>query len=129
VLAAHSDGRLSLKLIGAAACPGCGCGRLLSPEPGALDLELAQRVGVPAGTEVLVSTPVADVLRAAAWLHGVPWALTVIGAALGAAAGFGDLGCLVGGVSGLGTAVLLLRSTRHRWRGLPTTALRVAASR
>lgn len=128
VLAAHADGRLSLKLIGPEACPGCRCGRLTAPEPGVLELDLAQRAWIPEGTEIFVSTPVKDVLRGAAWLHGVPWGLLVLGATLGAAAGFGDLGCLLGGMTGFGAALLLLRCTRHRWDGLPATALRLAPS-
>lgn len=125
VLAAHADGRLSLQLVGRQACPGCRCGRLTLPEQGVLELELAERAWIPRGTEVLVSTPARDVLRGAAWLHGVPWALFVLGATLAAAAGFGDLGCLLGGVAGLGTALLLLRCTQHRWQALPAAALRL----
>jgi positive regulator of sigma E activity len=128
VIAVHADGRLSLRLSGAQACPGCRCGRLTLAEPAVFDLELAQPVWISAGTEVLVSTPATDVLRGAAWLHGLPWISMVLGAAFGAAAGFGDLGSLLGGVVGVGAALLALRGTRHRWRALPGTALRVESS-
>jgi positive regulator of sigma E activity len=99
------------------------------PEPSAFDLELAERAWIPEGTEILVSTPVTDVLRGAVWLHGLPWALLVLGAVLGAAAGFGDFGSLVGSASGLAVSWLLLRLTRHRWGALPASSLRIAPAR
>jgi hypothetical protein len=128
VLAVHADGGLSLSVDGVESCPGCQCGRWLQSESRRLEMPVAQDLELPPGSELLVVTPVAEVLRGTLWLHGLPWALMVLGGAAAAAAGFGDPGCLLGMTVGLGAALLALRLTRHRWNRLAATALRPAST-
>jgi positive regulator of sigma E activity len=127
VLAAHADGRLAVELTGQEACPGCRCGRLaLASNVRRAELVLDGPTRVRIGEEILVTMPAAAVFRGALWLHGLPLAGLLTGAAAAAAVGFGDLGCLAGAVTGLTGALLLLRRIQRRWYSDAATGLRVA---
>ena len=118
VLGVHADGHVAVELTGQDACPGCRCGRLtLVPKQHRAELMLNTHTSVRVGEEVLVTMPASAVLRAALYLHGLPLAGLLAGAAVAAAAGCGDLGCLGGAVTGCAGALLLLRrSQRRRYR-------------
>jgi len=79
-----------------------------------------------AGDEVTMTIPAGTMFRGALWLHGLPLAGLLAGAALAAAAGFGDFGCLAGALAGLGGALLLLSRLQRRWHTNAARGLRVA---
>lgn len=111
----RADGSVELELTPSAACRGCrgAClWRRLGAEP---PLALHPRTRLAAGTEVAVSVPERFVLRAALLMHGLPWAALLAGGAAGAAVSGGDLGTLVGAVSGLGVGVALTPGLRRRF--------------
>ncbi len=116
VLAAHAPGRLAVELTGQDACPGCRCGRLaLGGDKRRAELVLDGHAAVEVGAEILVAMPAPAVLRAALYLHGTPLLGLLAGAGIAAAAGFGDLGCLAGAVTGFAGALLVVRRAQRRW--------------
>ena len=126
VLAARADGRLAVELTTQDTCPGCRCGRLaLAPARRPTELLLDGRAPVQLGEEIFVTMPASAVLRASLCLHGLVLAGLLVGAAVAAAVGFGDLGCLVGAVMGLSGAALIVRRTQRRWYSDAAKGLRV----
>jgi len=73
-----------------------------------------------------MTIPAGAVFRGALWLHGLPLAGLLAGAASAAAVGFGDLGCLGGALAGFGGALLLLWRLQRRWHTDAARGLRVA---
>jgi len=129
VLATRVDGQLAVELMGQDACPGCRCGRLaLTPSRRPTELVLDRQSSLRIGEEILLTMPASAVLRAALCLHGLPLAGLLAGAAVGFSAGFGDLGCLVGAVTGLSSTLLLLRRIQLRWYRKVAKGLRVAST-
>ncbi len=127
VLAAHANGRVAVEVTGQDACAGCRCGRLaLAPSQHRTELVLDGRMPVSLGEEVVVTMPASTVLRAALCVHGLPMVGLLAGAAVAAATGAGDLGCLVGAVIGLSSALWLLRRIQRRWYSDVAKGLRVA---
>ncbi len=126
VLATRADGHVTVELTSQDACPGCRCGRLaLVPDRQRTARVLADQTPIRMGDEIFVTMPATDVLRAALCLHGLPLAGLLVGAALAAAAGFGDLGCVVGAATGLGGALAVLRRIQRRWYSDAAKGLRV----
>jgi positive regulator of sigma E activity len=127
VLATRADGHIAVELTGQDACPGCRCGRLaLVPDRRRTELLLDRQPLIRSGEEIFVTMPSSAVLRAALCLHGLPLAGLLVGAAAAAAAGFGDPGCFVGAVTGMSSALLLLRRIQRRWYSDAAKGLRVA---
>lgn len=123
VLAADESGRLSVELLDAGRCRGCRCGRLTGGAARAIELALEKLPPLQPGDELTIAMPAREILIGAAWLHGLPWAGLLAGAAAGGLAGFGDLACLASSGAGLGAALLFLRQTRRRWSEYARSAM------
>lgn len=127
VLRAYAAGRFAVELGQQDACPGCRCGRLaLGPTQRRAELVLEGDVPVRIGEEILVTMPASAVLRAALCVHGLPLLGLLGGAALAAAVGCGDLGCLAGASIGFISALLFLRRIQRRRYSDVAKGLRVA---
>lgn len=126
VLAAPTDERVAVELTGRQACPGCSCGRLaLVPERRLAEVTLDVPAQLREGEEILVTLPESAVLRGALWLHGLPLVGLLLGAAVAAAAGSGDLGCFAGAAGGFFGALALLRRRQGRHYSDAAGGLRV----
>jgi positive regulator of sigma E activity len=125
VLTVPADGFLSVELLDSRTCAGCRCGRLTAPEKRTVRLDLGPASGLYRGDELTIAMPAGDLLRAALWLHGLPWLGFVVGAAAGGLAMGGDLPSMLGAGLGLAAAFVALRWTRRHRDGLATSALQL----
>ena len=125
VLAASDGGSLSVEPLDAEACRGCHCGRFAAADARAIRLDLGPSPRVLRGEELTIAMPARELLRAAVWMHGLPWLGLVAGSAAGAFLGGGDFACLLGAAAGLVAALALLRWTRDSRDGLAVATLRL----
>ncbi len=125
VRAVHPGGFVDVDFVPAARCRGCegSCTWFRAPNVG----ELRLRVTVPltVGETVLVSLPARSILLGAVLVHGLPWAMLLLGGLAGALAGHSDLSCLIGAVIGFGGTLAVTPRWHRRLEMTTSNELRV----
>ena len=123
--AVHPGGFVDVEFVPAARCRGCegSCTWFRAPMVGQLRL----RAGVPltVGDAVLVSLPARYLLLCAVLVHGLPWAMLLLGGLVGALAGNSDLSCVIGAVIGLGGTLAVTPRWHRRLEMTTSNELRV----
>ena len=106
VSAVHAENLVDVEFLPATRCRGCegACTWFRAVDSGPLRLRATAPLSL--GESVLVSLPARQVLLGAVLLHGLPWAMLLLGGSLGALMGGGDLSCLFGAVLGLSGALV-----------------------
>ncbi len=120
VRAVHPGGFVDVEFVPAARCRGCegSCTWFRAPMVG--ELRLRARVPLTVGETVLVSLPARYLLLGAVLVHGLPWAMLLLGGLAGALAGNSDLSCLIGAVIGF-VGTLTVTPRWHRRLELTTS--------
>ena len=125
VRAVHPGALVDVEFLPQARCRGCegSCAWFRAPKLG--ELRLRTTVPLTVGETVLVSLPVRYIFRGAVLLHGLPWAMLVLGGLAGALAGNSDLSCLVGAVIGFGGTLVVTPAWHRRLEMTTLDQLRV----
>lgn len=113
VRAVHAGALVDVEFLPAPRCRGCegSCAWFRTPKVGGLRLRATTPLTV--GETVLVSLPVRYILLGAVLLHGLPWAMLVLGGLAGSLVGSSDLSCLIGAVIGF-SGTLVVTPAWHR---------------
>jgi len=116
---------VDVEFLPAARCRGCegSCTWFRAPKVGELRLRAAAPLTV--GQTVLVSLPARYVLLGAVLLHGLPWAMLLLGGLAGWLVGNDDLSCLIGAVIGFGGSLVVMRGWHRRLEITTSNELRV----
>ena len=129
VCAVHGDDSIDVMLLSAPRCRGCegACTWFRAADSSLLRLRSSADVKV--GEIVQVSLPARDVLFGSILLHGLPWAMLLVGGSLGAWLGGDDLSCLFGAILGLGSALGATAQWHRRLESKTINELRISAVR
>ncbi len=105
---------VDVEFLPAPRCRGCegSCTWFRTPKVG--ELRLRATAPLTVGQTVLVSLPARSILLGAVLLHGLPWAMLLLGGLAGGLAGNGDLSCLIGAVIGIGGTLAVLSAWHRR---------------
>ncbi len=125
VRAVHPGGVVDVEFVPAARCRGCegSCTWFRAPMLG--ELRLRARVPLTVGETVLVSLPARYLLLGAVLLHGLPWAMLLLGGLAGELAGNSDLSCLIGAMIGFGGTLAVIPRWQRRLEMTTSNELRV----
>ncbi len=125
VRAVHAGALVDVEFLPAPRCQGCegSCAWFRTPKMGKLRLRATAPLTV--GETVFVSLPVRYILLGAGLLHGLPWAMLVLGGLAGALAGNSDLSCLIGAVIGFGGTLVVTPAWHRRLEMTTLAELRV----
>ena len=115
-----------LELCRPSACGSCGSAEACATGRNKRLQRVRNTVGARVGDTVVVTVAEGAVLRAAVWSYLMPLALALLGAAVGAA-GYDDVGALIGVAVGLAAGVVALRGIGARLEAgrEPLLALRI----
>ena len=125
VRAVHAGNVVDVEFLPAARCKGCegSCTWFRAPDVGGLRLQ--GTIPVTAGQTVLVSLPGRYVLLGAILLHGLPWAMLLLGAIVGAFVGDSDLSCLIGAMVGFAGTLAVTPGWHRRLETTTSGELRI----
>ena len=116
---------VDVEFLPAPRCRGCEGSCIWFRAPKVSELRLRATAPLTVGQAVLVSLPARYVLLGAVVLHGLPWAMLLLGGLAGGLAGNGDLGCLIGAVIGFGGALVVMSGWHRRLETTTSNELRV----